>query len=251
MSLRERVRRRLLRGLLPPPVTAPGAQYSMVYSAHEECPPPGRRLVEVGLEAARLALDVDLSALSARLPEPPDYPAVWPGEHYKLLAGLMQVLQPAVTVEIGTGGGHASLVFCDYAPEGGRVVTFDLVPWQEYPGSVLRAEDFADGRLVQWTDDLRSEAVFEAHRELLEGAGLIFLDAAKDGQMEPVLLDRLGTLRCRQPTFLLLDDTRVWNMLAVWQRLRKPKLDLTSLGHWSGTGLVDWTAEEGRGGGLV
>lgn len=38
----------------------------------------------------------------------------------------------------------------------------------------------------------------------------------------------------------LFDDIRVWNMLAIWRGIRRPKLDLTSFGHWSGTGLVDY-----------
>jgi hypothetical protein len=29
-------------------------------------------------------------------------------------------------------------------------------------------------------------------------------------------------------------------MLDIWYNLDKPKLDLTSFGHWSGTGLVEW-----------
>jgi hypothetical protein len=38
----------------------------------------------------------------------------------------------------------------------------------------------------------------------------------------------------------MFDDTRVLNMIEIWRRLNRPKLDLTSFGHWSGTGLVDW-----------
>jgi hypothetical protein len=39
---------------------------------------------------------------------------------------------------------------------------------------------------------------------------------------------------------LVFDDTRVRNMLHTWRDVRRPKLDLTSFGHWSGTGLVHW-----------
>jgi hypothetical protein len=30
------------------------------------------------------------------------------------------------------------------------------------------------------------------------------------------------------------------NMIGIWRGIRHPKLDLTSFGHWSGTGLVEW-----------
>jgi hypothetical protein len=41
---------------------------------------------------------------------------------------------------------------------------------------------------------------------------------------------------------VVFDDIRVMNMVATWRRIARPKLDLTSFGHWSGTGLIDWNA---------
>jgi hypothetical protein len=43
----------------------------------------------------------------------------------------------------------------------------------------------------------------------------------------------------REPV-VMFDDIRLWNMLPFWQEIDRPKLDLTSFGHWSGTGLVDY-----------
>ena len=40
----------------------------------------------------------------------------------------------------------------------------------------------------------------------------------------------------------MFDDIRLLNMIEQWRALPRPKLDLTSFGHWSGTGLVDWNA---------
>ena len=37
---------------------------------------------------------------------------------------------------------------------------------------------------------------------------------------------------------ILLDDIRLWKMLKIWREISMPKLDLTSFGHWSGTGIV-------------
>jgi hypothetical protein len=42
-----------------------------------------------------------------------------------------------------------------------------------------------------------------------------------------------------RPRFLLLDDIRLLPMVGLWRSIASPKLDLTSFGHWSGTGLVD------------
>ncbi len=38
----------------------------------------------------------------------------------------------------------------------------------------------------------------------------------------------------------MFDDIRLMNMVEIWNNLAKPKLDLTSFGHWAGTGLVSW-----------
>jgi hypothetical protein len=84
--------------------------------------------------------------------------------------------------------------------------------------------------------------VVARHRALLEEADFIFIDAAKDGVMEQRFIDNLKPLGFRNAPIVMFDDIRVWNMLKIWRQLDRPKLDLTSFGHWSGTGLVDWTA---------
>jgi predicted O-methyltransferase YrrM len=109
-------------------------------------------------------------------------------------------------------------------------------------GTVLTDADFSDGRLVQVIDDLQKPEIVEKHRETLENADFIFIDAAKDGVMEQRFIDNLKPLRFKNAPIVMFDDIRVWNMLAIWRQLDRPKLDLTSFGHWSGTGLVDWTA---------
>jgi len=30
------------------------------------------------------------------------------------------------------------------------------------------------------------------------------------------------------------------NMVGIWRRVTRPKFDITSFGHWSGSGLIDW-----------
>jgi len=66
------------------------------------------------------------------------------------------------------------------------------------------------------------------------------VDAAKDGRTEKVLLELFETLRFRTPPIVVFDDIRLWNMVGIWRSVSRPKLDATSFGHWSGTGLIDW-----------
>ena len=128
----------------------------------------------------------------------------------------------------------------------GRIVTFDLRPWAKERDTVLREEDFADGRIVQVCDDLSNPLVFPLHLATLQAAELIFVDAAKDGAQETRILENLASITFNAPPIVVLDDIRLWNMLEIWREVTRPKLDVTSFGHWSGTGLIEWASERAR-----
>ena len=70
-------------------------------------------------------------------------------------------------------------------------------------------------------------------------ADLIFLDGPKDGYFEARFLANLLSMKLQPHALLVLDDIRLWNMLRIWRDLPPPKLDMTSFGHWSGTGFVE------------
>ena len=44
--------------------------------------------------------------------------------------------------------------------------------------------------------------------------------------------------------YLILDDIRFNNMFEIWRSIKSPKLDITSIAHWSGTGIVDLSKNE-------
>lgn len=234
------LRRGLRRAVLPPPTSVRHAEYSMLFSADDDVG-PNDRLLGIALDAVQAARGVDLSAIGARIASGPRYTDVWPGEHYKLLAGLVEALKPRVVIEIGTATGMSALTLLERLPPESKVVTFDVVPWPQIPGAVLRPEDMVPGRLEQYVADLADPTVATVHRELLQSADLIFMDAAKDGQMERQFLSLFDSLAFENAPIAVFDDIRVWNMLDIWRGIRRPKLDLTSFGHWSGTGLVDYS----------
>src|SRR5688500_49420 len=127
--------------------------WTAAYSRDHERP-TSQRLVDLALDAARAVREVDLSDLWAR-PDAPEWAKCWPGEHYFFLAGLMKVLRPRVVVEIGTDTGLSALVMHKHQPAGGRLVTFDVVPWRDVEDHVLREDrksvvegehDVTDGR---------------------------------------------------------------------------------------------------------
>jgi predicted O-methyltransferase YrrM len=227
---------------LPPlPLRARHVEYSAIVSADDDPARPSERLLDLALQAAQRARTVSMAHVSARLAQPPDYPAVWPGEHYKLLAALVAVCRPRQVVEIGTATGLSALAMREHLPAGSRLATFDIVPWNDFPDTCLRRDDFADGALSQIIGDVSDPEVMRRHTGLFRSADLIFVDGPKDGRFEHLFLDRLVELDLPQRPLLVFDDIRVWNMLAIWRAITLPKLDVTSFGHWSGTGLVDWT----------
>ncbi len=199
-----------------------------------------KRLLDIALNAVRSTInDVSLDDLGKR-EDFPDWALTWPGEHYRLLGGLMLTLKPRVVIELGTDKGISALAMLKYLPPGSKLITFDIVPWQQVPDKVLRTPDFADGRLQQRLADLSEPTELERHRELLESADFFFIDAPKDNVFEYKLLENLKALRFKQSPILMFDDTRLLTMLKLWNELQQPKLDISSFGHWSGTGLVEW-----------
>lgn len=199
---------------------------------------PSERLLELALDAIERTRSVDLDELVARGHDA--LPNVWPGEHYKLLAGLVSCLQPRTIVELGTATGMSALAMKSALRPDGKIVTFDLVPWRGYPRGVLRDEDFADGRLEQRLEDVSTPPGWQANAELLRGADLIFVDAKHDGAQERDFVRGFEEVGLDSAPVVVFDDIRVWGMLDFWQEVDRPKLDLTSFGHWSGTGLVDY-----------
>lgn len=169
----------------------------------------------------------------------------FPGDHYRLLAGLLTILNDNCTlnniVDIGTHYGTGTRVMLDYAPKA-KVTTFDLTSWDQFPTTFLKNSDFTSngGRLTQHLENLQDPDTFNKHKKLLENSDFIMCDGPKDGSFEASFLSKLASVSFPDKLrFLLLDDIRFATEMPLWRRIQSPKLDLTSFGHFSGTGLVN------------
>lgn len=180
-------------------------------------------------EASRLHLDI-----------PGEFVNVFPGDHYRLLAALIKLFQPQLMVDIGTFTGLSARVMGAYSSSTAEVVTFDVVPYNEIPGTVLDTQICTALTIDQYIQDLSDPAVFEANKELLQKADFIMCDGPKDGQFEPKFIQLLANLEFPvKKRWMLMDDIRFLEMAGLWRAIQSPKIDLTSFGHFSGTGLVD------------
>jgi predicted O-methyltransferase YrrM len=164
----------------------------------------------------------------------------WPGEHYKLITQLLKVWKPELVLEIGTFRGASCLAMKEAIPCCKKIVTYDIIPWNKVKGTHLRDKDF-DGSLEQRVVDFSKLKQIETQRKLFENASFIFVDMAKDGVSEQMFCDFLDTVKFKKAAPLVLfDDIRFNSMLKFWRNVKHPKMDITSIGHWSGTGLAHW-----------
>jgi len=196
------------------------------------------RLIDLIAPVANRAKQARLSGLARR--GAPDFVHLWPGEHYRLLAALVEELKPEKVVDIGTFTGLSALAMLSALPSSAIVITVDVIPWHEILGTFLAESDFADGKLSQLVCDLGRPENAIKHADLLRDADLLLVDGPKDGVFERRLLENFVRIGLKSRAMLVFDDVRLWNMLEIWRMITCPKLDFTSLGHWSGTGLVEW-----------
>lgn len=251
MSLFKRILRTVLRPVVTisdldirivrwrlPTLGARHAEPSVIISLDDSPGAPSPQLIELIPRLIARAQHLRLPLLVER--NAPELVHLWPGEHYRLLAAIVQELRPVQVVEIGTYTGLSALAMLSSLPEDSQLTTVDVIPWDKIPGTFLKESDFASGRLRQLVCDFASLEVCKQYALLLQQATLFFIDAPKDGRFERRLLENFTSIGLKNDALLVFDDIRILNMLRIWRDIRRPKLDLTSFGHWMGTGLVQW-----------
>jgi predicted O-methyltransferase YrrM len=219
------------------PIRGPHFELSTVSPLDEAAGQAPDDLIRLGLDAARGAMDIKLNHLHDRSAAARRYLSEFPGEHYQLLASLVRTLKPTHVTEVGTFTGLSALSMLTTLDKDAHLTTFDIVPWDRIADSALRVEDFSSGQLDQRIGDLADDRYFRQNLDVLNASSLIFVDGPKDGRFEPAFMQLLLATERKTPALLVLDDIRLWNMLRLWAELPADKLDLTSFGHWSGTGI--------------
>jgi predicted O-methyltransferase YrrM len=189
-----------------------------------------KAILQLGIQS----FDRDLAELRARVQSPEDKKIIGSdfGEHYRFLEELSFFLKPELTIEIGTHKGIGTLALSKHST---KVVTFDIKPWYEFHDTLLLKDDFKS--ISQVISDISIPAEWKKHAKLFAHADLVFVDGPKNGEFEstviPLLLGQMKSDSC-----LVIDDIRFLNMIGIWKGIKMPKFDATSVGHFSGTGVV-------------
>lgn len=234
---------RTMKGVVRPNFGSPAVEWTCLVDPIDETP-QSLELMELAIAAGRRARDVCFDEFDQRHPGAARRANVWPGEHYRFLAGLAAEVEPTLVVEVGTATGASALAISAGLSQR-RLVTYDLVPWQDYPGTLLRSADFGDG-LEQRLGNLVEPDFLSANLDVLKEADLLFIDGPKDGRFEPTLHAHLVEC-CKPGALLVYDDIRLHNMVKFWATLTLPRFDATSLAHFTGTGLVSLQTIQERG----
>jgi len=170
-------------------------------------------------------------------------------EHYFFLAALAIQLKGKHIIELGTHTGDSAFVLA-YANRAfnndNKITTFDIQ---------LKPRTLVDYKNIEY----RLENMFdkdnrEKNRDFLLSSDLIFIDIdPHEGLMEYDMYLWLKANKYRG--LIVFDDihlgrghmgsTRPHSMQEFWDKVDKnDKIDLTPVGHWSGTGLVYFSPEK-------
>lgn len=140
--------------------------------------------------------------------------------YYRLLVWLSRQFSGKIIFDVGTNRGVSAIALS--ANLSNRIYSYDIrdsLSLVDRPDNVtfILGDVFEDPRLLQ--------------------AALIFLDTVHDGEFESKFV---GFLREKAyKGWLVLDDIHLnGQMNRFWDEIEEWKLDITSLGHRTGTGLV-------------
>jgi len=153
------------------------------------------------------------------------------GEHYRLLTYISYLYDNELIIDAGTCQGHSCLALCQNLNN--KVYTYDIDPkdisyiTEKYSNVIKKILDI----------NLETD-------EILGSAKIILLDIdPHDGNSEINFYDRL--LNTNFKGFLICDDINLnTGMKKFWEYIQKEKYDISNLGHWSGTGIVNFSNEK-------
>ncbi|UCD82317.1 MAG: hypothetical protein JSW26_13100 [Desulfobacterales bacterium] len=145
-------------------------------------------------------------------------------EHYRLIAYLSTQFNHTTIFDIGTNLGYSALAL-SYS-DSNRVISYDIVECKE----LNHAEELVN--IEYCIGDVLKD-------ERLLSSPLIMLDTNHDGIFENKFYSFLKENNYKG--LLFLDDIHLnQQMEDFWNSIGETKEDLTNVGHWSGSGLVDF-----------
>jgi len=154
-----------------------------------------------------------------------------PNEHYKFLTYVSYLYDNILILEFGTSHGCSCVSLSQNLTN--TIYTYDIA--------------FHD---INYITEKNNNVIFkqmnalDESNEILNKAKIIFLDIdPHEGSQETQFYNKL--LGSNFSGILICDDIRLTQgMINFWNNIQKEKYDLSDVGHWSGTGLVNFSDEK-------
>lgn len=145
-------------------------------------------------------------------------------EHYKLISYLSTQFNDSLLLDVGTYKGCSSLALS--YNKSNEIISFDIIH------DLKRLSGYPEN-VSYIVDDILKDS----YSWMIIKSPFIVLDTFHDGTFEALFYSRLKSLEFKG--YLLLDDIYLnKEMIEFWNSIEEDKLDLSSVGHHSGTGLV-------------
>jgi hypothetical protein len=166
--------------------------------------------------------------------------------HYNLLTAIASTTKSKKIIEIGTASGSSLWAWLQ-SNNVKEILTWDVdTPIPENSGwlpnisvkEVVHNAIVNDSRWTQYIENLTDHNVWSLRCNQIKDADIIFIDGPHDGYTEVKLMNNISSLNNNKQILLLFDDIKVSSMVRFWDLLNLEKLDLTSIGHQSGTGIA-------------
>lgn len=146
-------------------------------------------------------------------------------EHYRLLIYISSLFNNEVLYDIGTNRGMSAVALSNN--KNNTIKTFDIIQLNITNPEIENVEYILG-------DSTKTD---------INQTNFIFLDVDHDGLYEDVIYKHLKDIKWEG--ILVLDDIHLNDaMKNFWEGITEEKHDITSIGHWSGTGLVIFKATE-------
>jgi hypothetical protein len=147
-------------------------------------------------------------------------------EHYRLLSYISSLYDDSILIDIGTYQGFSALAL-GYN-QSNKVLSYDIIGNESV--NILKDHDICDNIKFKIENILNNF-------NIVHSSPFIILDTAHDGDFENIFINKLTEEKWSG--ILLIDDILEYPALfKIWNSTKLEKYELTSKGHWSGTGAI-------------
>ena len=145
---------------------------------------------------------------------------------FKLYAYLSNMFDKTLILDIGTYWGKSALALAHNPLN--VVTTFDIKDYIEDSDHIIYTMDNMYFKIGDFLD----------YEDMIMDSSILMIDITHNGEDEMRILKKLYYMKYMG--LLLFDDIVAFEKMRVfWNTVQYKKHDITSVGHWSGTGIID------------